>query len=328
MTDPNDTRKQTMIHTPPLRRVFKWLATIFVFGAFSLYVAVNRADFQHVLEIDPYDIALLIGLVVIYTFLMGYQLYLLIKVFAGEITYWTCFEYVSVGGFLNFFFPQSSFFYRAASFKFRNNLSVKKYLGVYLIFNWETILVSALIGTGIILFYDPSLCIGGIRMTFLMGGIALGGLVFLPMLHAFRQSALIQRMTFLAPVTAIVEHALEYLRFPMVLIKTAIVVGIHTVLNLFLMALCFKSIGLATDLPALMIFLITTRLANLIAITPGNFGIREFAFGYLANALGTSVAMGMSVSLILRVVDFSTKALLSLVCLIFLKRRRPAGPAA
>jgi uncharacterized membrane protein YbhN (UPF0104 family) len=67
---------------------------------------------------------------------------------------------------------------------------------------------------------------------------------------------------------------------------------------------CFKLIGLSPEFSKLAIFVAVSRASSVIIITPGNFGLREFLFGYLSDSMGIGISQGIFISLTIRSVEF------------------------
>jgi len=66
------------------------------------------------------------------------------------------------------------------------------------------------------------------------------------------------------------------------------------------------------DLPSAALFFTVLTLLNQIVITPGNLGIKEVAYGVLAQQLQIGMAQGILVSLILRVLTLVVTTALGL----------------
>jgi uncharacterized membrane protein YbhN (UPF0104 family) len=67
---------------------------------------------------------------------------------------------------------------------------------------------------------------------------------------------------------------------------------------------CFKLIGHSPEFAVLAIFVILSRVTNVIIIAPGNFGLREFLYGYLSDWMGVGMSEGIFISLTIRSIDF------------------------
>ena len=82
------------------------------------------------------------------------------------------------------------------------------------------------------------------------------------------------------------------------IVLTGIIVFINTVAIFYL---CFLSLDIPANLPALALFYILLKLSTQIIITPGNLGVRELAYGILSEQTHIGMAEGIIISVIIRI---------------------------
>jgi uncharacterized protein (TIRG00374 family) len=88
------------------------------------------------------------------------------------------------------------------------------------------------------------------------------------------------------------------------------------------MYFCYASLSVILPVASLSIFVVLTKVLTLIVITPGNMGIREFAYAFLARSMNVGEAEGLSTSIILRVINFSVFGILGAILLLFEHRKK------
>jgi uncharacterized membrane protein YbhN (UPF0104 family) len=73
-----------------------------------------------------------------------------------------------------------------------------------------------------------------------------------------------------------------------------------TVEHVVMLALAFHAVGGGPGINRLVLFQVLLKLTNQIAITPGNVGISELAYGALSGASSTSAQHGIAAALVIR----------------------------
>jgi uncharacterized membrane protein YbhN (UPF0104 family) len=76
----------------------------------------------------------------------------------------------------------------------------------------------------------------------------------------------------------------------------------------------FHAVATAPGLGVLLVFQIFVKLANQVAITPGNLGLTELAYGLLAQATNATLEQGLAVGILLRAVGTIAVVGLGLIC--------------
>jgi uncharacterized membrane protein YbhN (UPF0104 family) len=113
------------------------------------------------------------------------------------------------------------------------------------------------------------------------------------------------------PLRGLVDRISAHIRGCLKLVSDSklVLIGTLIIFKEILLAIirlyfCFKLIGFSPEFAMLAIFIILSRLSSVIIIAPGNFGIREFLYGYLSDWMGVGMSEGIFISLILRAIEF------------------------
>lgn len=92
-----------------------------------------------------------------------------------------------------------------------------------------------------------------------------------------------------------------------------LLVELDYVLDIFILWLCFNSIGITVEIPILMIGFAVGVTATTFGFVPGGLGIQEGSMASIFAILGVDFAIGVLVSFIFRVVYYFLPSFLSLI---------------
>ena len=93
--------------------------------------------------------------------------------------------------------------------------------------------------------------------------------------------------------------------------------------------LVFAGLGVRLSVPVLAVFICLFWLSGVVVITPGNLGLRELAYSYLAGAVGVDMSLGLAAAAVIRLVHYGALALMNLLMVLVrqdLGRSRPGRP--
>jgi len=85
------------------------------------------------------------------------------------------------------------------------------------------------------------------------------------------------------------------------------------IIHLLIINTSFLALGVSLPLSMIILFSIITQLSGQFSITPGNLGITEMMWGYLAEVLGNSFGQGILACAILRVVLYLVTLFLTIL---------------
>jgi len=114
-------------------------------------------------------------------------------------------------------------------------------------------------------------------------------------------------------VEKITDGLIFLLSNKILLVKITILLLINTLIKIFKFVLIFKMIGISVDFFKAMIYTSVTWFSEQISITPGNIGIKEAIIGALSVYTNNLFNNGVLISILLRIIDFSSYFLLFLI---------------
>ncbi len=298
-------------------KIFKWMLLLLVVASTIILIYRNRNDFHFILKIDYNYIIIILFLSFINLSLGSLRYFLIIRTLSNHVDFWSCYKAFIIGRFLNKIIPRSGVIYRALYFKKKNKISYKKLISGFIAFMFLDIMIYMLIGSIVIGIYDHSLSIGGTNLLFLFIllfflNISIAYITYLvnKHLHFSVKNALMKKFFF--HLKNIVNNFINLCKNKKILMfNFSIILSIFLV-NIGLIHLCFRSVHIYAKISLLSVFVVLSQLSTVITLTPGNLGVRELLYAFLANSMGIGSAEGLSVSIILRISGFIIIGTLSL----------------
>ncbi|RLC30773.1 MAG: hypothetical protein DRH37_04605 [Deltaproteobacteria bacterium] len=303
------------INTPgksTLITVLRWFLFVLVVSMLVAYFVRHLHEFTFILTIKlryliPAAMLKFLGLTI-----AALRFHLIVTFVSHKIPFLTAFRYFVVGQFL----PHGGNVYRAVMLKKSDDISYRKYLSVLLSFKWINLAFTALLGTLIIGVLAPDMCMGKISALWLFASIFLILLSVIPLFRLagkylptnpqtrgpFRVRTIVSR---------VLESTAVTIKNRPLLLKCFFFIFSNKCISIVTLYLLFRSIGTVCSLPALVIYMVILDLSGVITITPSNIGIREFLLGYLTLSMGITVAQGITVSIMLRMIKFTVQGTLS-----------------
>ena len=93
------------------------------------------------------------------------------------------------------------------------------------------------------------------------------------------------------------------------LIRVVCANGLNFVNNILIFYLCLSGFQGTITLPILAVFFILLKVSSYLILTPGNLGIREIAYAFLAEQMGLGLGEGMALSIFYRLFGMITVSL-------------------
>ncbi len=295
---------------PAWRRALRWALALACLGYVGWFFYDQRQQLDRLLTIEP---PLLLGVIAatLLSDLVGtYRFRLFVAACSGRaLPFFAFFRLLMIGRFLNTLAAQSGNVYRALTLKRQHGVAYGRYLSALLAMAWLGIAQDLL--TGGVLLAAWGAALGADRWPLaallLLGAPAvLAGPPLAAGLLARVDPAQPRLRRLLAMLRGTLEPMLAAARRPGLMIEIAasgIALFGSTLLMLYLL---FLALGIYPGFIGLSVFVILLRLSGVVTVTPGNIGLRELAFGFLADQLGVGMAQGLLASALMRAVGMST----------------------
>jgi uncharacterized membrane protein YbhN (UPF0104 family) len=295
-------------HKKKLTIIFK---TILLLGScYSIYFFIKdtKQEIITLFQIDFSHLFLALLLTNASLFLSSYRLLIIIEEHEKKripLGFW--YKIFIVGKFFNNVLPQSGNIYRSSSLKKLIKTNHFGYASAFFFFIWIDVFFNFLIGFIFLIFFDPFLEIYGINgiILFFSGGILA---IILPktshlLLNYLRpkNKALLEfqnRIQF--ALLSSEAHLTNFVFISKIFFSGLVLAG----LTITIYFLLFNLFGAPLKISKLILFFILFKLTTYINLTPGNIGIRELFYGILSSQVGESVAVGVVVSGVIRVLHF------------------------
>ncbi len=290
------------------RNQLRWLLAVALVGAIVVFFLKNRQGLQVLRQIQPNDIALLLGLQVGTIVLYAAKLRIvLVKFLAVPLKWPRWFMIFAVGRMLNLLTSQSGNVYRALTLKARYGLSYTHYVGSFLAFAWLDTLLTFTLAAAVLLASGQKVLLWGLRAELLMVLAAVAaasglGLSYLAVTRLHPPGRFLARVKeklveLHHSLWRIVTDGRLMLKFVGLQVLT---VGVMTAI----MWTAFAALAQPVDTYKLLVLYAIYRLTLLVHLTPGNLGVAEVLVGVISNGLGIDPATAMLVSLINRLTHY------------------------
>lgn len=264
----------------------------------------SREQLDLALSLDPLllvaAVALHLALYVIY----AYRFRLFVEKCSGRrVPFWAFLRIVVLGRFLNTMASQAGNVYRAVTLKRRHGVDYTLYLSGLMAMTWLNVVQDLLTGWALIALWGAELA-GRQYAPLLLplaAAVLTGPPVALAVLGRFELRH--ARLRWLhAKLTEALRPMVGGLSDPGYLLRILASGVAMFAVTLAILYIFFLAFGLEPGVPGLAVFVIVMQLSGIITVTPGNIGLREMAFGVLADQLAIGMAQGLLVSASQRVV--------------------------
>jgi uncharacterized membrane protein YbhN (UPF0104 family) len=259
-------------------------------------------------------VLLIILLGFLYIFIHCYRFKIILEKCSGiALSFQKWFKIFIQARFLNLVIPQSGNIYRGIALKNTFNLSYTDYISAFTSFAWMDTCFNLIIATIIVSLFANRFVIGKCNAVILLASMTLV-IISTPFIGRFIFSKINIRHPKIAWLKSKLNEVLDTslcnlkdLKYMSLITLTGLATLVRTVLVYYIL---FRSFGVKPDIYILIIFYSLFKLSAFIAITPGNIGVQEIAFGFLSKYAGTGMAQGIMVSVIGRVLG----TLIILIC--------------
>ncbi len=290
-------------------KIFKKILNIIILIACVGYIIhffwTNRDSIEVAFQMGPTLFVSLLATVIVYYISTAYRFLIIVRKCSGQaLGFYAWFKVFILGRFLNLFVPQAGNVYRAMKLKTDHNISITRYIASFSSFAWMDTTFNLFCASIIILILNPGLKIENIIAWQIMAVFTVI-LILAPIIAErilrrmrFKNRWLNWLSTKLSEVLTVTLANLKDPKFLFDVIALGIFVLIVTAGFFYL---SFYSFDIHMDLPTLSVFYALFKLGSIVNITPGNIGVQEVAYGFLADSLGIGMAKGILVALFIRV---------------------------
>lgn len=226
-------------------------------------------------------------------------------------------KFFIISRFLGLYAGQAGNVYRATVLKSQYNISITKYVSSFVFITWIDTCLGLIFALLVIGLLTPSMTLFGINAIIIIIGLIIA-LSVIPLVAERILSRLHFSGTFfswmqrrLSEMSHRINTSLNDRYFMLKISVIEILSFISSTLGLYL---CFQGLGFEITFSGAALVFIIMKLCNRLIITPGNIGVREFAYGILSEQLNIGLAQGILVSVIGRIITLLITTTLGILC--------------
>ncbi len=295
--------------SPPRKAPPRWykIAQAIIAVVSIIFVVWSLAKDSDVLfqakEISPRDIAVIIGILIIYFVLHAQRFVLLIEQHCRcRIPLLDWIRMLVVVRFMNNLVPQMGSVHRGIALKRDFGVSYTDYIAANLFFVWTDTLLNFVIAFSLFVIGSTELQLFGIPAgTFL--GVSSLVLLIAPLVAQRLLTRVKTPSRILKKLGEVADELTRGVKEPRYMVATTVIAVASFVIMTHVFRILLGSIGAEVDLATLAVFYALYRLTFHINITPGNIGIREIAYGLLCAQAHIGMSKGLLISAELRVLS-------------------------
>jgi uncharacterized membrane protein YbhN (UPF0104 family) len=294
-----------------LLKLLKWglgIASV----AVTIYMVVkDEALLAQAVLIRGEELTTILFLFLLYLLLYSLRFVLLFEYHSGKklgLLIWL--RMIIVMRLLNNLFPQLGTIYRGVTLKRDFGISYTSFVSANLFFIWSDTVFNFVVAGLLLILLGTQLELWGVPAApmLIIFGLLIAATPFPSKLLLKRIPSYLTR--FSARLTQIADEVASGAKDWRYLAKVNLVTLGSMISMILIFGELFKILGVELGLGTLAVFYALYRLTFYINITPGNIGIREFAYGLLCTQAGVSVGTGALVAAEVRI--FSLIVLLAL----------------
>ncbi len=289
---------------PKYRKTLQWVLAVFCVLWVGWHFYHNRQDLALFGSLSWPILLILLGLFTLHLWLYSLGLYYVIIRCAGtKIPFIDFFKTIIIGRFLSSIAPQAGGVWRAIHLKHKFGISYTRYIGGFLCFLWLDAAMNIVLSAAIFAVFAPTFTISSISIWLFLG--ILGIAWFIPLFLEILLKKITLRSGWLGRLhehlSAMISTAVQGIQNYPMLIRVIVLNTTNFANNILIFYLCLSGSQGSITIPAMAVFFILLKLSSYIIITPGNVGIREIAYGVLAEQLGLGTGSGIVLSVFYRI---------------------------
>ncbi len=301
-----------------LLKPLRWVLAVVIVSYVVYYLVMHRQQLASLKQLTPMTLLLLMLLNLLNTYVYGIRLRMVVHKKSGVvIPLWPWLKFFLVSRFLGLYAGQAGNLYRATVLKTRYKVSITKYISSFVFITWLDTTLALVFAMGVVAVLSPSMTLFGINAIILLFGL----LLILAVLPLVVENGL-RRLHFsgkfiswlhrrLSEMTGIVVASLKDRHFMVNICAIESLSFISSALGIYV---CFQGLGITINVPQAALLFVIMKLCNRLIITPGNVGVREFAYGLISEQLNIGLAQGILVSVIGRVITLLMTTALGMMC--------------
>ncbi len=302
---PGVARRPATARSSRLRRALPWGLFAASVVATAVLVWHRGEDLALLRALDAASVVVLVALQALYLVVQSGRFHVvLVKLAERSVGFWPWLQLFVLGRFLNLFVPQAGNVYRGVELKRRFGIGYTRFVAAFVNAPWVAMVMNFLIGAVVVALAAPEARVGTWPLGLLLGLAALvtaaAPVLALPLLALVPQRwrALAWLHTRLAETLQVTLASLRDARYLARVLAWTLAAFVQAVALLWL---CFVALGADVGLAQAVAFYVLLQLSTYLAVTPGNLGLQELAFGFLALGMGGGAVEGVVVSGLLRV---------------------------
>lgn len=296
--------------------ILRWVILFISITYIGWFFWNSKAELKLAFYLSPSQIITVIVLIIIYLFLHGLRFKMILEKCGGQrLGMLAWFQIFILGRIFNQFIPQFGNMYRSIMLKTEFNVAYTHYIIGFLSYAWMDTIFNFVFASTIIFILTPNLQLFGFNAALYMFIIGLILFIFPLIIHkiftsfTFNYSKVIWFYTKTKDILKLsISNLMDFsylLRFIVLTIMT-----FSILVSLFYLLFC--GFGSPLDLGQLTLFYVLRKLSTFVNITPANLGLQELAYGALSSEVEAGMAIGIMVSVAIRILHFSVLLILGL----------------
>ena len=275
-------------------------------------------DYQNLPSFDSINRISLLGVLtfyLIYLVIVSYRTLLILNELNNkDLKYTDWFKLNIKGRFINKLVPQGGNIYKGVILKKSLDLSYNKYIAYLGIFSWIDIMLNLLVCLILLILLDSDLALMGYKLKsivfYLLLLIILVPFIFKQLVKNFKPNKIFDKLKIIAK-----ENVIDI--FKNLTLSNLTKVIFAGILSIFVQVgiyyYTFDFLNLYPDIDKILLYVSFIRISSIIQITPGNIGFQELLLGTLTELTGGTILVGVTVSLIIRLLTNITLGILSVI---------------
>lgn len=305
----------------PYRKGLRWLlAGVCVLGL-GVYFYRNRQELRLFLSLSIRDASILTALFAVSLWLYAQTFYqAMSKCVAGRVPFGIFFKTIVTGKMLSLVIPQAGAIYRGILFKQLCGVPYTRFISGTFAFLWIDALLNIAIAAAVLASDEASMRIAGMPVMLWLAVLTAGWFLPFSIRTILRSPFCTGRFqTLRLRLVEMLDIAVSCLRDRGVMIRLAAAHLANFAVCIAIFYILLRSFGASASLEVLTLFFVLMKMASYIILTPGNVGVREIAYGYLAAQLHLPPAQGIAVSVFYRLFGTLVLALVG-ICIVVKQR--------
>jgi uncharacterized membrane protein YbhN (UPF0104 family) len=288
---------------PLYLKILRWILMAVCVVWVVWYFYRNRQDLGLFLSLRPAVVLLLLVLFALHLWLYSLQFYFVLRrCVERPLPFVAFFKTIILGRVLSSIAPQAGAVFRAVYLKRKFGITYTRYLGGFFGFLWLDAAMNILLSAAVFGGFAPGFHVGSFSIWWVLA--AMTAAWFTPI----GLDALLGRLSFkahwpgrlhghLSEMLHVVVHSVSDRTL---LIRIICLNALNFANNILIFHLCLSGSKNAVAIPALAVFFILLKITSYLIITPGNLGVREIAYAFLAQQMGLKPGEGMVLSVFYR----------------------------